>query len=245
MYLKEFDLDLHYRPDPNVIAKIMAQHQCEYHEATKLDYQENWKNKRRAFRLQTRCITSMFERLLGSSTVKTKRFWKLLVQSGSDESGTGGVKIVGDTAEVDVVFSLGDFFVLSDLDKKRRALDLLMEGIEKAAAAEDWDLEPFRRVYELIRDSNYKNEWIWRKSGNRAKTYNAEILCNHGVDEIDIFLLVANSAGDVISKQLIVSELPDEFAYARHLGKLEWRSNTEVVLVNKSGDAIGTVCLWD
>jgi hypothetical protein len=122
---------------------------------------------------------------------------------------------------VDVEFSVEDFSVLSDQKKKRRTLDLLMAGIETVASAEHWDLEPFRRVYGLIRDSNYKNEWTWRKLSSPDRTYTAEIMCNHGVDAIDIFLLITNPGGDVVSKQLIVSELPDEFAYARHLGKID------------------------
>ncbi|WP_336758340.1 hypothetical protein [Paenibacillus sp. USHLN196] len=51
MYLKEFDLDLPYILNDESIESIMKIQKCEYNEATKLDYELNWKWKRRSFRL--------------------------------------------------------------------------------------------------------------------------------------------------------------------------------------------------
>lgn len=45
MYLKEFDLDLPYILNDESIESIMKIQKCEYNEATKLDYELNWKWK--------------------------------------------------------------------------------------------------------------------------------------------------------------------------------------------------------
>ncbi|WP_124115056.1 hypothetical protein [Paenibacillus xylanexedens] len=70
MYLKEFDLDLPYILHDECIESIMKRQKCEYNEATKLDFELNWEWKRRSFRLETRCITAMFERLFGKYNTK-------------------------------------------------------------------------------------------------------------------------------------------------------------------------------
>ncbi|ULO09544.1 hypothetical protein H1230_12680 [Paenibacillus sp. 19GGS1-52] len=65
MDLKEFDLDLPYLADDEQIKSIMSGQKCQYHDATQIDYNLNWKGKRRSFRLETRCVTAMYERLFG------------------------------------------------------------------------------------------------------------------------------------------------------------------------------------
>ncbi len=47
-----------------------------------------------------------------------------------------------------------------------------MEGIKIVSKNEDWDIEPFERIYSKIRKANYTNEWIWKipvKSVDRKK----------------------------------------------------------------------------
>lgn len=74
LYLKAFDLDLPYIIDDENVESIMKEENCEYDDE---DYELNWKWKRRSFSLETRCITAMFERLIGKQ--KTKDCWKILV----------------------------------------------------------------------------------------------------------------------------------------------------------------------
>lgn len=68
MDLKEFDLDLPYVADEGKINSVILEKGCLRNEATKFDYEANWKDKRRAFRLETRCISAMFEIIFGKMT---------------------------------------------------------------------------------------------------------------------------------------------------------------------------------
>ncbi|QLG40321.1 hypothetical protein HW560_20875 [Paenibacillus sp. E222] len=120
MYLKEFDLDIPYIVDDENIESIIKKQKCEYHEATKLDYELNWKWKRRSFRLETRCITAMYERLFGK--YKTKDCWKVLIECVENISDE---RIVNDSGvcSVPIQCSLNDFDAKSELEKKRLRFD--------------------------------------------------------------------------------------------------------------------------
>jgi hypothetical protein len=81
--------------------------------------------------------------------------------------------------------------------------------------------------------ANYLNEWTWKKPvANQNKDYFAEVLCQHNVESMDISIVIKNKKGDLVGQQLIIQELPDEFAYDKHLGRFVWQSNEEVALIS-------------
>lgn len=233
MYLKEFDLDIPYIVDDENIESIIKKQKCEYHEATKLDYELNWKWKRRSFRLETRCITAMYERLLGK--YKTKDCWKVLIECVENISDE---RIVNDSGvcSVPIQFSLNDFGAKSELEKKKTTLRLLMDGIEKLALSNNWDIKPFQDIALQIEQLGYVNEWTWKKNiKSPNKKYNAKVICHHNVESMDIFISILQRDGTQVLLEKVISEQPDEFAYARHLGDLKWVSDFEVALINKKG----------
>ena len=234
MYLKEFDLDLPYVIDEENVQSILREQNCDYNEATKLDYESNWKWKRRSFRLQTRCITAMYERLFG--TYKTKDCWKILIECVEEITDE---RIINDSGvcSVPVQFSLDDFMAKSELEKKKTVLQLLMEGIEKLTIINQWDYNLFKEIALQIEQLDYVNEWTWKKSiKSPNKKYSAKVICNHDVESMDIFISISERDGKQVLLEKVISELPDEFAYARHLGELKWNSDSEVALINKKGN---------
>ncbi|WP_315792603.1 hypothetical protein [Paenibacillus sp. BIC5C1] len=241
MLLKEFNLDLPYIVDQDSVNLIIKNQKCEYKEAIKLDYELNWKWKRRSFRLETRCITAMYERLFGK--YKTKDCWKVLIECVDNISDK---RIVNDSGvcSVPIQFSLNDFGVKSELEKKKATLRLLMDGIEKLTIYNNWDVKPFREIALQIEQLGYVNEWIWKKTiKSPNKLYNAKVICHHTVESLDIFISIEHPDGTQILLENVISELPDEFAYARHLGELKWLSDFEVALINKKGDEKVSVTL--
>ncbi len=52
---------------------------------------------------------------------------------------------------------------------------------------------------------------------------------------MDIFLCIFQRDGTQVLLEKVISEQPDEFAYAKHLGELTWVSDFEVALINKTG----------
>lgn len=234
MDLKGFDLDLPYIADEVRIKAIMEERCYPYQEATKIDYQLNWKELRRSFRLETRCITSMFERLFGK--MKTEDCWKILVECVPHIKEERILNFSG-VCTVQVQFSYKDFCEKDDDNKKVDSLEILMQGIRKVAQTKGWSIDPFDKVYASIKEQQYINDWVWKKPLDSPNgKYLAEVLCQHNVKSMNIVLLVKEKDGTEVIRTKVITELPDEFAYAKHLGKLQWLSDNEVVLMNQKGD---------
>ncbi len=234
MILKEFDLDLPYVADEEKIKLIMKENNYSRNEATKYDYETNWKDKRRTFRLETRCISAMFERLLGK--IKTSDCWKILVECVEDIKKEKILNFSG-VCTVQIRFDYKSFVTSNDYQKKQKTLFVLMEGIRAIAKENGWDLELFEDVYSRICEVDYINEWVWKKSKKSAnRKFIAEVLMQHEVKVMDIYIIIKNKSGTEISREKVISELPDEFAYAKHLGELKWLCSNQVALINKKGN---------
>lgn len=241
MILKEFDLDLPYVANKEIIKAIMEKENCQYHDATRMDYALNWRDKRRLFRLETRCITAMYERLFGK--MKNEDGWKVLVEcveNTDEENITNHSGVVS----VKVKFQYEEFREKNELEKKIATLDLLMKGVEKIAIEKNWSFDQFKDVSLQIEECNYLNEWTWKKAVKSPnKKYYAEVVCQHNVMSMDISIVIKQSNGVETLKRKVISELPDEFAYAKHLGELKWLSDVEVALINKKANKMVKVCL--
>ncbi len=234
MYLREFDLDLPYVANEDKILEIIESKKCTRDEATRIDYEANWKEKRLTFRLQTRCISAMFERIFGK--IATKDCRKMLVEC-IDVVKENRVLNFSGVYTVQIEFDFDRFALSENFIKKKMTLELLMEGIRVISKKINLSVDPFEMVALKIREMDYSNEWAWRKPiKSPDKKYIAEVICQHEVSNIDISIIVYDKLGVEIAREKIISELPDEFAYAKHLGELKWISNNEISLVNKKGD---------
>ncbi|ULO09545.1 hypothetical protein H1230_12685 [Paenibacillus sp. 19GGS1-52] len=173
--------------------------------------------------------------------MKTEDCWKILVECVEDITEERILNLSG-VVTVQVKFSFDEFCFLSENEKKRTTLNLLMKGIEKISSHKNWAVEPFREVSSQIKQMGYSNEWVWKKAiKSPDKNYYAEILCQHNINSMDISILIWQINGVMIQREKVISELPDEFAYAKHLGELKWISDVEVALINKKGDQVGSL----
>lgn len=234
MDLKEFDLDLPYIENEEKIKSIMNENGCSRNEATKLDYESSWKEKRRIFRLETRCISAMFERYF--TKITTKDCWKILVECVQGETEERVMNFSG-VYTLKIHLDYNCFFTYNDYQKKVKTLELIMQGIRIMTKSQEWSLEPFETVYFKICKADYINEWVWKKAVKSSdKKFNAELLMQHEVKSMDISIIIRDRNGSEITRKKVISELPDEFAYVKYLGELKWLSSNEVALINKKGD---------
>jgi len=112
-----------------------------------------------------------------------------------------------------------------------------MDAIEKLALRNGWKIDPFREIALQIEELGYVNEWTWKKTVKSPnKKYNAKVICHHNVESMDIFISILQRDGTQVLLEKVISEQPDEFAYAKHLGELKWESDFEVALINKKGN---------
>lgn len=240
MKLKGFDLDLPYVENVVNIEKLMENLNCSYSEAKKIDYNDLWKEKRRNFNLQTRCISAMYERLF--KNFNTKDCEKVVVECVAEITQDNIINYL-DVYTVQVKFDYTCFINKTNFNKKIYTLELLFEGLVKVAKFKEWNLQPFLETKEEIIKSNYINEWNFKRPvKNSNENYMAEVKCIHGVEDFTITLLVKDLNQNILSSKSI-TEKPHEFAYAKHLGVVKWTTNDNVMLANKKGDAVITICL--
>ncbi len=83
--LRGFDFDLPQQKNESYILDIKKKLELDDAAAIKSDYEMNWKIKRDTFRLQTRCMTALYERFL--EKYYTVNFWKILIECVPEPSG--------------------------------------------------------------------------------------------------------------------------------------------------------------
>lgn len=233
MILREISIDLPYIADNEKITKIMENNQCSRDEAIQTDYEANWKEKRRAITNQTRCICSMFERLMGK--VVTKSCSKLIIECENEDNHS--MKNYSGFCETKIAFDYNAFASMNKLEKKQMTLQMIMKGLNRLIEQGEILQETFSTVHDQIVELNYNNVWEWRKTCKSPnKEYVAALKVEHDVYFVKFLILIRDKKGNLIAEKELMLEEPHEFVYAYHMGELVWINEKEVALLNKSGD---------
>ncbi|MDR1892293.1 MAG: hypothetical protein LBQ48_04730 [Oscillospiraceae bacterium] len=234
MRLVDFGLYLHHVLDENNKSLIMTENGLIRYENATPEKQKNWQDKCSKFLFETRCMCSFFKRVLGH--IDTSNCKKINVFCVPELRGRDILIFHDGFIEVHIKFDNHDynsFSQLDDLGKKKMALELLMEGIKKVAADQNWDMKPFERKYAAIVEAGYVNEWVWKKTARSPdKKYTAKVLCQHEVKKIDGFIVVTDKKNDEIYRKKLITEKPNEFIFMCHLGEIRWLDNQKVSLLN-------------
>ena len=93
MKLQYFELDKPYVENQQRIEELMDSAVLTYEEARIKDYRQNWKDLRRAFIYESKCMTSMVERLF--KPVVTKDCWKIIVECVDTISNPAIMNLLG------------------------------------------------------------------------------------------------------------------------------------------------------
>ncbi|KPU43270.1 hypothetical protein OXPF_31640 [Oxobacter pfennigii] len=242
MYLRYLQLDLPYRENPETLKSVMTQHNCTYEDAIRIDYEENWmKSIRRRFELETRCIASMFIRLLGK--YKTKDCSKICISCVEKVTRANYDTCMG-ICLVEYKLDYVDFFSKNDYEKKKIIFQIIKESISNIAKEKSWELIPLQEVFNKMEELSYNNFWTFgKKAKSPDKLYTAELYIEHKIGTIDFFAVIRNNQDEIVEKKLIISEIPSEYAYTQHLGKLVWVSDTEIHLNDKTGFTLFSIHL--
>lgn len=97
-------------------------------EEIRQDYELNWKWKRREFNLTNRCMMAMISRLM--PRMKTEDVWRILIEC-VEKSPKDRYLIVGGGCEVQVLFDLPRFYTMTDIEKKKYAVEKAREAMNK------------------------------------------------------------------------------------------------------------------
>lgn len=231
MKLVEIELDLPYQKNQIFIDEILKNGILEYQEATKQDYELNWKEKRRNFQLMTRCMTSMVERIMEPTV--TEDCWKIIVECVEEQASKGYRNLLG-VYVIQVEFDLNMFLTSDDYSKKKIVIDTIFKGIRKLSSCVSFELNNIVNACMQVTDHGYINEWLWGKQ-IRLKGKIARVKIKHEISNVDILISFTDRDNQCIKEELIISAIPDERVYAQYLGKLERVSEDVVALIDKSG----------
>jgi len=236
--LREIRFYVCYAPSKEVEALLVGKNEEERNKITVEDYNKNYQQRYFQFRLQTRNITAFYERCLkGYKNDKCSKINIDCVQDVVREpSSLYGIY------SVQVAFNVDEFFKLDDFGKKKKTLELIRAAISQIVEKEGWDKTIFDNAYNKVISENYINKWIWKKQKyNPTRKYIAKVLCEHGIHSCDISVIIMDKKEQIIRKELIISEKPDEWMFAKYFGDLKWISTNEVALIGKSGDQQASV----
>ena len=192
-------------------------------------YQRTWKDKRRQFQLFCQCMTSMIERLMPK--INTKNYWKILIECVAESPRDNCINLLG-VISVQIVFDVELFYTLNNYEKKKYIISKVIETINYLSEKGFNEIAELKKICEDIINKDYINEWLWKKPV-RYKNKSVQIKVLHDVDKVSIYMVFND--GNKKEEILLVEEVPDEWVYSRHLGKLEWVSENEARLIAKDG----------
>lgn len=232
MKLKQFLVLCPYIPNAERLAKIANEYNVDLSEAKKIDYQQRHKEKALKMDRCTRCITAMIERYY--SPINTDKYWEILINVLKEENKDFRENSSGGALEAYCVYDYDELFEYSNIKFKKVILELVEKTVLSVMEEHGWDNESFKYACEQVRVNNYQNTWIWRKKKHNGFT--AEIIIDHDVQSVKLFMQVKDKSNKLMKQELIVETLPSEFIYVPYLGSIEWISDNCVALKTKNGE---------
>ena len=183
------------------------------------------------FRTESRSITSLFVKELGEH--KSEDTWRVFISLVKNNEILPLKDMMG-VVQVSINFKISDYFKLNRVQKKEKILELIMEGIRKAADFKHWDMQPFLEAERKVKEGDYINQWTWKKKAiSPDRKLTAEVYCEHELGYFDAYMIIRNREKEVVKKQKLFRTEPHEFAFGYNFGKLKWKSNQEVELIDK------------
>ncbi|SCC02503.1 hypothetical protein [Bacillus mycoides] len=187
---------------------------------------------------QTRCITSLYSRLLPRLVTKYEK--GILIHCLED------MDLLNESERACYVFpeyinifggfdSEKYFSFTSDREKKELALNLIHGEMKTLAEQYNWDLEALEGVYNKIVDLNYTNHFIYKKKSSTNKKYMCSIICEHEVSYADIYLEIRTyRSKKLIKKELLVREKETyETEIFSHVGNIKWTLDHKVTIMDE------------
>jgi hypothetical protein len=190
------------------------------------------------FRYQTRCVTALFERHFGG--LVTQGVWKVWIDCVPKQT-RDKVTVIGGVAEAEVVVSedLSQFASLPELEKRQRALQYLMRGLECVSKEYHWSTAPFEEARGKVIELKYENTWVLKKR-QRGSHLEGELSCIHDSARFQATLIIRDRKGLVLSSKRVLDTKPDELHFGQKIGELKWVDNN-LKLLDKFGKETGSI----
>lgn len=232
MILKDIDMDLPYIIDES--KKTWT------NEETRKDYDLNWKWKRHKFNLMTRCMMSMISRLMPK--IITENCWRITIEC-VEKSPKDRYLIVGGGCEVQVLFDLPRFYTMTDIEKKKYAVEKAREAMNKLMPF--IDVSGVLNACDKVAEAGYENIWYWKKSKKTSKkrrSLSVQLKIVHEIDFVHFYMVFNDSKTDKTEEHFIVKDEPSEWIFNKYFGTVEWIDDKTARLITKDGEQFIETC---
>lgn len=232
MILKDIDMDLPYVIDES--KSLLTQ------EETRKDYDLNWKWKRHEFNLANRCMMAMISRLM--PRMKTENFWGITIEC-VEKSPKDRYLIVGGVCEVQVLFDLSRFYTMTDIEKKKYAIEKAREAMNKLTPL--IDVSGILKACDKVAEAGYENIWYWKKSKKTSKkrrSLSVQLKVVHEIDFIHFYMVFNDSKTGKTEEHFIARDKPSEWIFNKYFGTVEWIDDKTARLTTKDGKQFIETC---
>ncbi len=144
-----------------------------------------------------------------------------------------GIELDG-ILRVQIPYDVNEFFTLSDSEKKKVTLELLMKGMKCVADEKGYDLEPFINAYNGVIADNYEYKKTFKKpklSPNRKLKARIEVVL--GLYEFSAYLIVEDKMQNEVVRRLISTTIQRWELLYSYLGELKWIDNEIIRLYQR------------
>lgn len=233
MKLQYFELDKPYVENQQRIEVLMDSAGLNYEEARIEDYRQNWKGQRRAFVYESKCMTSMVERLF--KPVITQDCWKINVECVDTISNPAIMNLLG-VYTVQVLFDFSSYESSSPLEQKKMLSEALLKGVKRVFQELSIPYSLIEDVVNEIEKNDFENSWEWKRKKIQSTTYSIQV--EHQLDKVDLFWEIEHKDKNI--RQLIQSCPAHEMDYGAKLGKLEAKGNF-LYLLDKENEIVSKI----
>ena len=180
MKLQYFELDKPYVENQQRIEELMDSAALTYEEARIEDYRQNWKGLRRVFAYESKCMTSMVERLF--KPVITQDCWKIIVEC-VDTIGNPAIMNLLGVYTVQVLFDFSSYESSSPLEQKKMLLGALLKGVKRVFQELSIPYSLIEDVVNEIEKNDYENSWEWKRKKIQSTIFSIQV--EHQLDKVE------------------------------------------------------------
>lgn len=230
MILKELAFDMPLVNEKGKIKKYAIEENIN-EEITRRDfYNQVWKDKRIMFMNESEMVCEKIKKKM--PRIITNKTWKLEIHCMTAEDYKPYCYNC-EICEISVLFDFEKYNSSCDEDKVYLQLEALENAILYANKVGIKDYEPLLEICKDLKSRHfYNNTFVWKKK-KISKEYDAYVVLEHTLKNMNIYIEIKNKKGVIVHKKLIAQDNPSPICYHTKLGCVEVLDNKEIVLYNK------------
>ena len=183
--------------------------------------------KKDQFYLETNCIVYLYEQFLPK--IHFEDVSSVQFECCPNAEYSCQPVIMDGLLPVTIPYRVSDFYSLSDIEKKKKTLDLMMDGLQVIFKDKGWDEEPFLYAYQKVVEQNY----IFKKTYKNPKSspnrkLKAKVEIEIGLYDCTASLVVEDRDQKQIYSEVLYKTKPRFDLIYPLLGDIKWISNDEI-----------------